>query len=111
MKSKTNTYAMSTKTDNIQALTESITKSLRDIVSLKQTCELHKDTIESLNKKNSEINLELTNSKIENARLNEEIESQKDMITILGDERKELALVIEKLEKIKSSNKKTVVQG
>ena len=56
---------MSTKQNNIDALRDSVTKLLTEIVSLKQTVNQQENTIGELNKKNSDIALEYEGSKKE----------------------------------------------
>ena len=109
---------MSTKTDTIQALTESATKSLGEIVSLKETCKQHEGTIADLNKKNAELTQELSKSQNENAKLSEEITSlnkklnnHENLIKKLEGENKTLSATITKLEKDTSvKNSKTAEQ-
>ena len=109
---------MSTKTDTIQALTESATKSLGEIVSLKETCKQHEGTIADLNKKKAELTLELSKGQSENAKLSEEItnlnkelNSHENLIKKLEGENKTLSTTIIKLENDKSvKNSQTAEQ-
>ena len=109
---------MSTKTDTIQALTESATNSLGEIVSLKATCKQHEGTIADLNKKKAELTQALSTTQSENAKISEEITNlnkklndHENLIKKLEGENKTLSANITKLEKDNSvKNSKTAEQ-
>lgn len=94
---------MSTKQNNIDALRDSVTKLLTEIVSLKQTVNQQENTIGELNKKNSDITLEYEGSKKEVGNLQEEIIAHKATISKLENEKVEIKSAMKKLE---ANNKK-----
>jgi len=103
---------MSNNTDTIEALTESVTKSLGEIVSLNQTVKLHEGTIADLNKKNGELTLELSDAQDKGLELvqqitglNKELNSHEELVKKLEGENKALSATVEKLEKGKSVKK------
>ena len=109
---------MSPKTDIIQALTDSVTKSLGEIVSLKETLKQNEDTITKLNNKNGELTLELTGCKSEAAELteqvanlNKELHIHDELVKKLESENKALTAAVEKLEKGKSAKTKETAQN
>ena len=100
---------MSTKINTIQALTDSVTKSLGEIVSLKQTCKQHESTIAALNKKKRDLSLELGDVRHENAmlkdevdNLNKELYSHEELVKKLEGEYEKLSASIKTLEKGKA---------
>ncbi|MBL4755379.1 MAG: hypothetical protein JKY52_17505 [Flavobacteriales bacterium] len=100
---------MSTKTNTIEALTNSVTNALGEIVSLKQTCKQHEDTIAVLNKTKRDLSLEIGDTKHENAMLKEEIDSlnkelysHEELVKKLEGEYKKLADSVKTLEKGKT---------
>jgi len=104
---------MSTKTDTLNDIRESITKSLTEIVSLKQTCKLHEGSIADLNKKNNELVLNLNKAEDEASKLNEEVtglnkelNSHEELAKKLEGENKSLSATIKELEenKVKQMN-------
>lgn len=109
---------MSTNKDSLQALTESVTKSLGEIVSLRQTCNQHEGTISDLNDKNAEVALELSKAKDEIVKLdeditglNKELHGHEELVKKLEKENKALSASLTKLEKTKLKEKKVALKN
>jgi len=101
---------MSIQIDTIQSLTEAITKSLGEIVALKETCKQHEGTISNVNNKKAELTLALNKSQNDNGKLSEEVNQLHKELNIhealvqkLEEENKKLSAAITKLEKAKVS--------
>ena len=76
---------MSTKIDNIEALTEATTKSLGEIVSLKKTRKNQEEEIKGLAEKNNQLMSDLKNQQEESKKLSKEIELlNKDLVEETG---------------------------
>lgn len=101
---------MTAKQNTIEVLRESVTKSLSDIVSLKQTCSQQENTITELNKKNSELALENETSRVEMNDLKVKISNQSDQINKLEGEKTDLKTAMKKLESFQKKSKKTALQ-
>ncbi|MBL4652863.1 MAG: hypothetical protein JKY53_08355 [Flavobacteriales bacterium] len=81
---------MAKKTDPIQSLTISVTASLIEIVSLKDTIKQNENTINSLENKNGQLVLELQTEKKAVAKLNEEIDDLNTVVDLLKSTQKQL---------------------
>ena len=102
---------MSTKQNNIDALRDSVTKSLIEIVSLKQTVKLRDNSIVDLNNKKSELTMENEKARVEMNDLKVKASNQTGLIKKLEEEKGDLKTAMKKLESSRKELKKVSKQN